>query len=44
MEPVLYMPQEIFVAIMIIVLIGLGFTCILLLSMLFKEIKDKTLW
>lgn len=44
MEPVLYMPQGIFVAIMIIVLIGLGFTCVLLLSMLFKEIKDKTLW
>jgi len=44
MEPTLYMSQGAFVAVMVIVLIGLGFTCVLLLTMLFKEMKNKTLW
>lgn len=44
MEPALYMGQGVFVVIIIAALVGLGFTCILLLSMLFREFKDKTLW
>lgn len=44
MEPTLYMSQGVFSVLIIVALIGLGFTCVLLLSMLFKELKDKTLW
>lgn len=44
MEPTLYMSQGVFVALMYIVLAGLACTVALLLYILFKEMKNNTLW
>ncbi len=44
MEPTLFMSQAIFVALMYIVMIGLAGTVGLLLVILFKEMKNKSLW
>lgn len=44
MEPVLYMSQGVFCAIMYIVMAGLGGTAALLFYILFKEMKNRTLW
>lgn len=44
MEPAVYMSQGVFVALMYIVMIGLAATVGLLLFILFKEMKNKTLW
>ena len=44
MEPVFYMSQGVFVAIIYAVLVGLGGTVALLLGILFKEMKNHTLW
>ncbi len=44
MEPVLYMSQSVFCAVMYIVMTGLGGTAALLFYILFKEMKNRTLW
>ena len=44
MEPVLYMSQTVFTAVMLIAITGLGATVALLLTILFRERKNKTLW
>ncbi len=44
MEPVLYMSQAVFAAIMYIVMAGLAATVALLLTILVKEWKNNTLW
>ena len=44
MEPVLYMSQTVFSVIIYVVLAGLGGTVALLLGILFKEMKNHTLW
>ena len=44
MEPVLYMSQAVFAAIMYIVMAGLAATVTLLLTILVKEWKNNTLW
>ena len=43
MEPVLYMSQAVFAAIMYIVMAGLAATVALLLTILIKEWKNNTL-
>ena len=44
MEPVSYMSQAVFAAIMYIVMAGLAATVALLLTILVKEWKNNTLW
>ena len=44
MDPVLYMSQGVFVALMYIVMAGLAGTVGLLLYILIKEMKNNTLW
>lgn len=44
MDPVLYMSQKIFLAVIYITIIGMGATVLLLLAILFREIKNHTLW
>lgn len=44
MDPVCYMSQGVFSAIMYIVLAGLAATVILLLVILIKEMHNHTLW
>ena len=44
MEPVLYMSQAVFSGLMYFVLAGLSATVILLFVILFKEMKNHTLW
>ena len=44
MEPVLYMSQAVFTAIMYFVMAGLAATVALLLTILVKEWKNNTLW
>jgi len=44
MDPVFYMSQLAFIIVEIVCIVGLGATCVLLLSMLIREIKNKTLW
>lgn len=44
MEPVLYMSQAVFSAIMYVVMAGLAGTVALLLTILVKEWKNHTLW
>ena len=44
MDPVFYMSQAVFAAIMYIVMAGLAATVALLLTILVKEWKNNTLW
>lgn len=44
MEPVLYMSQGVFAAIIYLVMAGLGGTAALLFYILIREMKNRTLW
>ncbi len=44
MDPTLYMSEGVFVILMYLILAGLGGTVGLLLYILFKEMKNNSLW